>query len=159
MRSTILAGALLTALAGAAAAADAPSGPTHWTLAEVKAFEAKLAADPKTSAQNPVLTMMQLGPGQSVRRTSFGKSGEAEIHGNTVDVFCVLTGEAEFVLGGEIIAPRTTNPGEIRGASIKGGASKTVAAGDILIVPAGTAHQILLQPGRRVSFMVAKFAK
>jgi uncharacterized protein YjlB len=76
-----------------------------------------------------------------------------------VVAFGLLSGEAEFLLGGEIAEVRTTNPGELRGPSIKGGAGKKVGTGDVLIVPAGTPHQILLQPGQRVTFMVAKYAK
>jgi len=147
------------AWAGFLLAADAPPEVLHWTFAEVKAFESELSGDPARASKNPVLSLQPLGPGQSVRRTSFGKSGEAEIHGNTTDVFSILNGEAEFLVGGEIVDPRTTNPGEIRGPSIKGGASKKLAAGDMLIVPAGTPHQILLQAGQRVTFSVAKFAR
>jgi mannose-6-phosphate isomerase-like protein (cupin superfamily) len=154
-------GFLLVTLAGvgAAAAAHAPTEPAHWTFAEVTAFEKKLNADPKTSAQNPVLSIMNITEKETVRRTSFGKSGEAEIHGSANDVFSILTGEGEFVLGGEIVNPRTTNPGEIRGPSIKGGARKKVGAGDVVVVPAGTAHQIMIAPGKRMSFMVTKVSK
>jgi mannose-6-phosphate isomerase-like protein (cupin superfamily) len=156
-----LAFALLT-LAGVAAAARAANAPTevaHWTMAEVAAFEKKLDKDPRTSAQNPVLSIMNITEKETVRRTSFGKSGEAEIHGSATDVFSILTGEGEFVVGGAIVDPRTTNPGEVRGPSIKGGTRKKVAVGDIVVVPPGTPHQILLQPGKRMSFMVAKILK
>ncbi len=97
-------GFVLAALACFASAADAPSGAPsgmarqtngsagviHWTFAEVKAFESKLNQDPKTSAQNPVLTIVNVTEKETVRRTSFGKSGEAEIHGNVTDVFTIL---------------------------------------------------------------------
>jgi mannose-6-phosphate isomerase-like protein (cupin superfamily) len=144
---------------GAAAAANAPTEAIHWTFAEVAAFEKKLDQDPKASAQNPVLTITNVTEKETVRRTSFGKSGEAEIHGGMTDVFSILSGEGEFVVGGQIVDPRTTNPGEIRGPSIKGGSRKKVATGDVVIVPPGTAHQILIAPGKRMTFMVAKLAK
>lgn len=143
-------------------APSAPKLPTevvHWTFTEVKDFEKKLNQDPKTSAQNPVLTITNVTEKETVRRTSFGKSGEAEIHGNVTDVFTILNGEAEFITGGEIENPRTTNPGEVRGPSIKGGVTKKVGVGDVIIIPPGTPHQIMVTPGKRVSFMVAKFVK
>src|SRR5262245_25703503 len=141
---------------------SAPKFPTevvHWTFAEVKDFEKKLDQDPKTSVQNPVLTITNVTEKETVRRTSFGKSGEAEIHGNVTDVFTILNGEGEFIVGGEIVDSRTTNPGEIRGPSIKGGSTKKVGVGDVIIVPPGTPHQIMISPGKRLSFMVAKFVK
>jgi mannose-6-phosphate isomerase-like protein (cupin superfamily) len=153
-------GFIFMAFASFAYAADKlPTEVVHWTFAEVKNFENKINQDPKTSAQNPVLTIMNVTEKETVRRTSFGKSGEAEIHGNMTDVFCILTGEGEFVVGGEIENPRTTNPGEIRGPSIKGGTTKKVGVGDVIIVPPGTPHQIIIAPGQRMSFMVGKFAK
>ena len=144
---------------GGAGAANPPTEAVHWTFAEVTAFEKKLNGDPQTSAKNPVLTILNVTDKETVRRTSFGKSGEAEIHGTMTDVFSILTGEGEFVVGGEIVTPRTTNPGEVRGPSIKGGSRKKVGAGDVVIVPPGTAHQILIAPGKRMSFMVAKLQK
>jgi quercetin dioxygenase-like cupin family protein len=142
--------------------ADPPKPPTEavlWTLSEVKASEVRLAADPALAAKNSVLSIVPLGPGQSVRRTTFGKSGEAEIHGSTTDVFTILSGQAEFVVGGEIETPRTTNPGEIRGPSIKGGTSKRAATGDVVIVPPGVAHQILVDKGTLVTFSVTKLPR
>jgi mannose-6-phosphate isomerase-like protein (cupin superfamily) len=136
-----------------------PTEVVHWSFAEVKEFEKKLNQDEKTSAQNPVLTITNVTEKETVRRTSFGKSGEAEIHGNVTDVFTILTGEAEFVTGGEIENARNTNPGEVRGPSIKGGVTKKVGTGDVIIIPPGTPHQIMVTPGKRVSFMVAKFVK
>ena len=152
---------LLLTLAGVgvAAAADAPTEAIHWTFAEVTAFEKKLNGDPAASAKNPVLTITNVTEKETVRRTSFGKSGEAEIHGTMTDVFSILNGEGEFVLGGAIVDPRTTNPGEIRGPSIKGGSRKKVATGDVVIVPPGTPHQILITPGKRMTFLVTKLAK
>jgi len=152
-------GLILLLFATFAVAAGDSSEAAHWTLAEMKAFENKLSQDPKTATDNPMLAILNFTKGHSVRRTSFGKSGIAEIHENGADVFCMLTGEAEFIVGGEIVDPTTTNPGEIRGPRISGGITKKVVTGDMIIIPPGTAHQIMVAPGKRISFMVAKFAR
>ena len=54
----------------------------------------------------------------SVRRDG---DGEAEVHETQVDVIFVKSGEGTLILGGTVVEPRTTAPGEIRGKSIKGG--------------------------------------
>jgi mannose-6-phosphate isomerase-like protein (cupin superfamily) len=134
-----------------------PSAVILWRLEEMKDFERALNADPAASAKNPVLSITNVTEHQTVRRTSFGKSGEAEIHGAVTDVFCIISGEGEFLVGGEIENPRTTNPGEIRGPAIKGGVSRPVAVGDVVIIPPGVPHQILVKWGGRCSFLVTKY--
>ena len=143
--------------ANSSADASGASGVLHWTLADMKAFEAELDGDPQSSAKNPVRSITNVTQNETVRRTSFGKSGEAEIHNRVTDVFCILSGEAEFLVGGEIEEARVTNPGEVRGPSIKGGTTKKTVVGDVIIIPPGTPHQILVQPGQRCSFLVAKY--
>jgi glc operon protein GlcG len=71
------------------------------------------------------------------RRT---KPGEAEVHLVDTDVFYVRAGEATLVLGGQLVAPRSVTPTEIRGAAIEGGERHPLREGDVLVVPAGTPH-------------------
>ena len=80
--------------------------------------------------------------------------GEAEVHDTQVDVIFVKSGEGTLVLGGTVVEPRTTGPGEIRGKSIKGGMSKKMAAGDIIHVPAKIPHQMLVP--KSLTFEVVK---
>ncbi|MCI0365434.1 MAG: hypothetical protein L0219_16335 [Phycisphaerales bacterium] len=68
------------------------------------------------------------------------KPGQAELHSNETDIFHVLEGAATFVTGGTIVDAKTTAIGEIRGPSIRGGTTRTLKKGDVIIVPAGTAH-------------------
>ena len=80
--------------------------------------------------------------------------GEAEIHETQVDVIFVKAGEGTLILGGTMVEPRTTAPGEIRAKSIKGGVSKKMAAGDVIHVPAKIPHQMLVP--KSLSFEVVK---
>jgi uncharacterized RmlC-like cupin family protein len=80
--------------------------------------------------------------------------GEAEVHDTQVDVIFVKSGEGTLILGGTVIEPRTTAPGETRGKSIKGGVSKKMAAGDVIHIPAKIPHQMLVP--KSLSFEVVK---
>ena len=66
--------------------------------------------------------------------------GMAEIHEQDTDILYVLEGTATLVTGGELVEGKTTAAGEIRGTSIRGGEARSLAPGDVLIVPNGTAH-------------------
>ena len=67
--------------------------------------------------------------------------GEVEYHERVVDVMRVVDGTATVVTGGEMVDARDVAPGERRAASIEGGVTHTLAAGDVLAVPAGVPHQ------------------
>ncbi len=84
------------------------------------------------------------------------RSGSGELHQNYADLFYILDGSAIVVTGGELVDPKTTAPGELRGASVKGGSRQEVKAGDIVHIPAGTPHQMLLPEGSTVTYFVVK---
>jgi hypothetical protein len=69
------------------------------------------------------------------------KDGLAELHEKNVDVIGVQTGTAKLCVGGEVIEPAVTEPGAIRGRSIKGGSIRTVSQGDVIHIAGGTPHQ------------------
>ena len=56
------------------------------------------------------------------------------------DVIYVLDGSATFVTGGTMMGGKTVEPNEIRGDSITGGQTRTIAKGDVITVPNGTPH-------------------
>jgi mannose-6-phosphate isomerase-like protein (cupin superfamily) len=80
--------------------------------------------------------------------------GEAEVHDTQVDVVFVKSGEGTLILGGTVVEPRTTAPGEIRGKSITGGVSKKMTAGDVIHIPAKIPHQMLVP--KSLTFEVVK---
>jgi glc operon protein GlcG len=71
------------------------------------------------------------------------KPGQAEIHTKDADVIYVLQGSATFITGGEAVDAKITDPNELRGASIRGGQTRHIAKGDVIIVPHGVPHQFL----------------
>ena len=66
--------------------------------------------------------------------------GEAEIHRTDTDIFYVLEGRATVVTGGELLDPKETSPGEIRGSAIRGGNEQVIARGDVLTIEHGVPH-------------------
>jgi glc operon protein GlcG len=75
------------------------------------------------------------------------KAGMVEVHEQDADIIYVLDGSAVFVTGGEIVGGKTIAPGEIRGTDVKGGETRTISKGDVIIVPAGTPHWFKEVPG------------
>jgi mannose-6-phosphate isomerase-like protein (cupin superfamily) len=84
------------------------------------------------------------------------RSGVGELHQSFADVFFIVDGHATLVTGGEMVEPKTTGPGEIRGASVKGGSRQTLNAGDVVHIPAGMPHQMILADGETVTYFVVK---
>jgi glc operon protein GlcG len=68
------------------------------------------------------------------------KPGGAEVHTQDADLIYVLDGTATFVTGGSVISPSHIDTDEIRGSGIDGGETRTLAKGDVIVVPAGTPH-------------------
>ncbi len=84
------------------------------------------------------------------------RSGGGELHQNFADLFVILDGRATLLTGGDIVDPKTTGPGETLGASVRGGASQELKTGDVVHIPAGMPHQMVLEPGATVTYYVVK---
>jgi mannose-6-phosphate isomerase-like protein (cupin superfamily) len=65
----------------------------------------------------------------------------SEMHDNTNHVFIVTDGEADFITGGKLIAPKTEGAGQTRGTGIEGGVTHHLSKGDVITIPAKTPHQ------------------
>ena len=88
-----------------------------------------------------------------LRRTA---DGEAEVHAEWDDVMVVQEGAATLLSGGEVSGARVSAPGELRGGRIDGGTRRELAAGDLVTVPAGVPHQLLVAPGGSIVYLVVK---
>jgi mannose-6-phosphate isomerase-like protein (cupin superfamily) len=148
--------AMTMVLAAAAAvfmgtAAD-EGGFRHWAASQLKDEETKLAAkDPKGAFE----TLADFGTHNLMMAVRHG-NGVAELHEKMADVFVVRSGTATLVVGGEMVDGKTTAPGEIRGTSVRGGKRQELAAGDVVHIPAGAPHQILMKAGDTFSYFVVK---
>lgn len=84
------------------------------------------------------------------------ESGEVEVHERWDDVFVIQEGSGMVIHGGTHAGGRTTAPGEVRGGEITGGASRRVAAGDVMVIPAGIPHQVTVDEGGSITYFVVK---
>lgn len=66
--------------------------------------------------------------------------GIVEVHTRDTDLIYMLEGTATLVTGGTVIDAKTIEPEEIRGRESKGGESRTITKGDVVVIPAGTPH-------------------
>jgi mannose-6-phosphate isomerase-like protein (cupin superfamily) len=83
-------------------------------------------------------------------------SGGAEVHAHYDDIFIVTKGKATLVTGGSVLHGKTDREGETKGSSIQNGKSVTIANGDVVHIPAGMPHQLILAPGGVYSSIVIK---
>lgn len=86
-------------------------------------------------------------------------SGISERHEQFSDIFVVERGQARLVYGGTAEGERATGPGEWRGGAIRGGTEAEIKPGDIVVIPAGIPHQVLLPSSERFYYFVFKVAK
>ena len=146
--------AMMILMAAAALPAGAPKGFEHWKSGDLQAFEKKLS--PKINAQKVSLQSLGSYGNHSFLVAHREGSGEAELHETQNDVMVIESGEATLVIGGTVVNPKTTAPHEIRGPSIQGGEKVPLAPGDVLHIPVKTAHQMLLESGKQLTYFVVK---
>lgn len=145
----------MAVLAAAAFAAAPPDGVVHWPASALKGYAGKL----RSKMNELKVATEQLGDfgRHSVMVAYREATGEAEIHENMTDIFVVQSGEATLVTGGKVVAAKSTGPGEIRGRSIEGGASRKIGPGDVVNIPANLPHQVVLAPGAGpFTYMIVK---
>ena len=83
-------------------------------------------------------------------------TGSSEIHQHEADIFFIQEGDAIIITGGKMTGGHLTKPGELRGTSIEGGEKRPLKTGDIIHIPAGVPHQILVTPGKPIAYFVVK---
>ncbi len=127
----------------------------HWTqavLLERAAYLRKMAKLGSGAASETLRAYPQ-----HVAILSFrSRSGEVQVHEKFADHFIVLAGAATMVMGGTVTGPRNVAPGETRGDAIEGGERQELRAGDMIHVPAGVPHQILLAGDKTFTCFVMK---
>ena len=85
--------------------------------------------------------------------------GQVEVHARETDIFYVTDGEATLVVGGTVVGGKTTAAGQIRGTDITGGQTQRLKKGDVVTIPAGTAHWFKELATPTISYLTIKVIK
>jgi mannose-6-phosphate isomerase-like protein (cupin superfamily) len=135
-------------------AAGDPKGFMVWKASELKTHEQQLAAKmgPTKTASEVLADYGNYNTMLAHRETS----GGAELHEKMADIFVIQAGDATVVVGGTIPDSHSTGPGEVRGTAVNGGEHHRVSVGDVVHIPANTPHQMLLDAGHHVTYLVVK---
>jgi mannose-6-phosphate isomerase-like protein (cupin superfamily) len=94
-------------------------------------------------------------PNLSITVAHRTEAGMVEVHDKETDTFYVLAGAATIVTGGKVIGGNVTGPGQHRGTDIEGGQSQELAAGDVMVIPAGVPHWFKAVPSS-IDYYVVK---
>lgn len=87
------------------------------------------------------------------------KDGQVELHQQFADVMMIVDGSGTLITGGSGQNMKPTAPGEVRGTTILNGSTMTLEKGDFVRIPANTPHQVLVHPGRSITYLVVKIAE
>jgi len=152
MRNPIFALALLSFAAPAVSQSAAPAPAMFMNHQQIMGLVEKAKADRKGDAPlvaEPILSMTPYRAQLEYRP----KTAPAALHEKDAELFVVLQGTGDIVTGGKLVEEKRVNANNLSGSSISGGHSQSVAAGDMLIVPANTPHQVIPTHGAPVVVM------
>jgi hypothetical protein len=136
------------------AIAAAPAGYDHWTAEQLKTREEALHKTMKNGLASE--TLGHWGNHLLLKTRREASSGQAELHERQADLIVVQSGQATIIIGGKIVNGKSTAVNEIRGTSIEGGTRQALKAGDIVHEPSKTPHQVRLDPGQTLDYVVLK---
>jgi mannose-6-phosphate isomerase-like protein (cupin superfamily) len=150
---TFAAGALLTGVH--AVAQTKPAAPDVWSHSALLAKSRELAV---TAKQHNGAASIKLAnyPGHFTMLAFRSQSGGAEVHEHFADIFVILKGSATLLTGGTVVDQKTASPGELTGTSLDNAASQPLHAGDVVHIPAGTPHRLVLPKGGTLTYFVVK---
>jgi mannose-6-phosphate isomerase-like protein (cupin superfamily) len=128
-----------------------PKTPVLWTAQDTKELGARMST--RVNAQTHNAAQSLIASANIIYRN--GNSG-GEIHDKMADFIFVHEGQGAVLIGGKVIGGQQTAPDEIRGDSVEGGTRYSIAAGDSIYVPAGVAHQFLVEDGKHFLITIVK---
>ena len=150
MRMIMLGTLAMTVLAVQAAGAQTPS-VDHFTRSEILEKSKAL-----TLTNGSGSTKLNQYPNHYTMVALRHKDGGAEVHQDFADIFFVVQGKATLLSGGEVDNAKTASPGEIRGTAVKNGTPTPLGEGDVVHIPAGVPHQMLVAEGETFVYFVVK---
>lgn len=145
---------LLIAMAMVLPADSAGKGVEVWKASQLRALKTQLST--QLDAQKLAIQRLGTFGNHSFMLAHREGSGQVELHETQSDVFMVQSGHATLVVGGRIVEPKVIAPHEIRGSSVIGGVRRTLGPGDVVNIPPGVPHQVLLDAGTEFTYFIVK---
>ena len=154
MKKTLLVTIGLMLIAASAFAQAKPG--TYYSSAELKKQFDTLAAQAKAKESDSSGSDLSTSETHALKLSYRRETGAAEVHQHFDDIMVVEGGSATIVTGGSLVDAKTEPNGEMKGKSIEGGTRQVLSTGDIIHIPAGTPHQLLLDRGTDFRAAVVK---
>jgi len=131
-----------------------PAGYQYWSAADLKGYGKTLA--PKMNPQK--FANQRIGDfGNHYALAVYREgTGDAEFHEHDADLMIISSGTGALVIGGTMPESHQTAPGEQRSSKIDGGSKQKFGPGDVIHVPSKTPHQVLVDPGVKLTYFVLK---
>jgi mannose-6-phosphate isomerase-like protein (cupin superfamily) len=155
----------------APASAQAPAAPSSATTSNLFIAAEEIASTLRESTANnvvdqPIKAIDIVAP--SAHRASLAMlrrtraEGSALIHDRVTEIYQITAGEGTLVTGGTLADARPTdltrlNAGPSQTGTHRGGDSRHVKPGDVIVVPAGTPHRFSALDGAEITYLVFRF--
>jgi mannose-6-phosphate isomerase-like protein (cupin superfamily) len=133
-----------------AAAAQSPKPQVQYVTA------AQLAGQVAHTVEGIVSNEIPSGPGSTILIIRRDKSGEVEVHDVMNDIIVVKSGHATITVGGQVTGNHEIKPTEWRGGEVSGGRDYKLAPGDLLFIPAGMPHKVILASKASFTYLTIK---
>lgn len=142
--------------AGSFSVGELPKDFALWTGRELRGYEGRLRSE--VSGPNKTSSVKLADYGSSNVAISHREAdGIAELHDNFDDYFTIQSGEAVLRIGGTVVNPkRQEDKTELRGDSVQGGKEVALHPGDVIHIPSGVPHQMMVKKGTRITYFVIK---
>jgi len=128
------------ALASGASAQTLPADPTGFAAAADVSAQVAAMARAMTPGQGFAWQPL-LSSGATVAALEiWRKPGRPAVHPDQAEYATVIAGEGTLVSGGTLEQPVTVKPDLIEGSRIVGGTTRSLAPGDVILIPAGVPH-------------------
>jgi len=127
----------------------------HLSQAQLEETAKSLRDKARAGSGSAATTFQEYGPDKTMLSVRT-KSGGAEVHAEYADFFVILHGHATLLNGGKMVDGQTKSPGETLGKGLEGSDRVEINAGDVVHIPPGVPHQLLLNPGETLEYLVIK---
>jgi hypothetical protein len=133
---------------------DQPAGYVRWDSDYIQSVADGLEAKLKSNA----LVWETIGnyEGHSIYLVLRRQTGNSEIHETESDVQIGVRGTAVSVIGGALVDGKSLPRKQQRGSSIDGGERRETAPGDLIHIPPGIAHQLIVDPAEPYMYLLFK---